>query len=140
MNTQQDPAENSRLREALAVIIGRLQIEADDRVAMRRNVELRWLEDTRQHQGNYQEKITKDLQNDKKSTLFINETRPKTNSCDARLSDMLFPTDDKNWGVGPTPVPELTNQAKESLEGAKELLDQATAFQGVAWVMHTSAP
>lgn len=128
--SQPDMAENARLKEALDVIIGRLQVEADDRVSKRRNVELRWLEDTRQHQGIYQETILADLKNAKKSTLFINETRPKTNSCDARLSDMLFPTDDKNWGIKPTPVPELTNQAKESLTGAKELLDQATAFQG----------
>jgi hypothetical protein len=28
----------------------------------------------------------------------------------ARLKDLLFPTDEKNWGIGPTPVPTLADR------------------------------
>ena len=37
---------------------------------------------------------------------------------ESRLSDMLFPTDDRNWGIGPTPVPELTVEAESVAQAA----------------------
>lgn len=48
-----------------------------------------------------------------RSRIFINITRPKTNSAEARLADMLFPLDERNWGIKPTPVPELTKAMQE---------------------------
>lgn len=42
-----------------------------------------------------------------RSTVFIGMTRQKTNGAEARLADILFPTDEKNWGIKPTPKPEL---------------------------------
>lgn len=42
-----------------------------------------------------------------RSTIFIGLTRQKANAAEARLSDILLPTDDRNWGIQPTPVPEL---------------------------------
>jgi len=42
-----------------------------------------------------------------RSTVFIGITRTKTNSAEARLADILLPTDDRNWGIKPTPRPEL---------------------------------
>jgi hypothetical protein len=54
-----------------------------------------------------------------KSRAIINMTRPKTKAWAARLSDLLFPADDKNWGVSPTPVPELTDKAKEAAAAAE---------------------
>lgn len=100
-------------RERLAAIVGRLAKDAEERVNKRRSIEERWLDDLRQFYGQYTDKIVTELKEANKSVLFINQTRPKTNACEARLSDMLFPTDDRNWGIGPTPVPELTVQAEE---------------------------
>jgi hypothetical protein len=48
-----------------------------------------------------------------RSTVFIGLTRQKTNSAEARLSDIVLPTDDKNFGVDPTPNPQLTRQLKD---------------------------
>ena len=42
-----------------------------------------------------------------RSTIFIGLTRQKANAAEARLADILLPTDDRNWGIQPTPVPEL---------------------------------
>lgn len=42
-----------------------------------------------------------------RSTVFINITRPYVDSAAARLSDLLLPTDDKNWSIKPSPIPEL---------------------------------
>lgn len=46
------------------------------------------------------------------STVFINITRPYVDAASARVSDMLLPTDDRSWGMEPTPVPELASMAE----------------------------
>lgn len=109
--------ENDR-RDGVAAIIGRLEQEVEARIGKRSIIEERWLEDLRRYHGSYDEAIQKDLKQAKKSSLFINQTRPKTNAMEARLSDMLFPTDENNWGIKPTPVPELTLGAKQAAQRA----------------------
>ena len=42
-----------------------------------------------------------------KSTVFCKITQPYVKAAAARVSDMLDPTDDKNWSIHDTPVPEL---------------------------------
>lgn len=53
---------------------------------------------------------TGDERSPRRSTVFVNITRSKTNAAEARLADMLFPVDERNWGISPTPVPELVAQ------------------------------
>ena len=48
-----------------------------------------------------------------RSTVYIGLTRQKTNSAEARLSDMLLPTDDRNWGIQPSPDPQLMGMARQ---------------------------
>ena len=43
-----------------------------------------------------------------RSTVFIGLTRMKTNAAEARLADILLPTDDRNWGIKPTPNPTMS--------------------------------
>lgn len=112
-------------RERLRDIVGRLSKEADERVQKRNLIEKRWLADLAQYHGKYDDKITQDLKAANKSKLFINQTRPKTNAMEARLSDMLFPTDDRNYGIQPTPVPELTVEAEEAAKSAAQLRQQS---------------
>lgn len=47
-----------------------------------------------------------------RSTVYIGLTRQKTNAGESRLSDILLPTDDRNWGIQPTPIPELSEMAQ----------------------------
>ena len=42
-----------------------------------------------------------------RSTVFPNITRPYCDAAAARIADMLLPTDDRSWGIKPTPIPEL---------------------------------
>ena len=42
-----------------------------------------------------------------KSTVFPNITQPYVDAAAARISDMLLPTDDRNFVIEPTPIPEL---------------------------------
>lgn len=47
-----------------------------------------------------------------RSTVFMNITRSYVDASSARVADMLLPTDDKNWGIRPTPIPELESMLK----------------------------
>lgn len=49
-----------------------------------------------------------------RSTVFIGMTRQKTNAAEARVADILLPTDDRNWGIQPTPDPEVMGLTKRN--------------------------
>jgi hypothetical protein len=115
------------LKARLLSIVGRLQDEANDRVNKREHIEKRWLADLEQYHGKYDETTLKNLKAGNKSQLFVNMTRPKTDAMTARLEDLLFPTDDRNWGIRPTPVPSLTEEAEAAVEQAEQLAEQAKA-------------
>lgn len=125
-----DPeVERQRLASKLVGIAGRLETEANKRVGLRGPLEREWIEDLQQYNGRYDDDTEKRLNKDaSKSKLFLNMTRNKTDAMSARLMDLLFPTDDKNWGIQPTPVPRLTMAAEEAEKAAfslKQQLEQA---------------
>ena len=49
-----------------------------------------------------------------RSTVFIGLTRQKTNSAEARIADILLPTDDRNWGIQPTPKPDVAEMGRDT--------------------------
>ena len=88
------------------------------------HVEKRWTQDANQYQGedDTARRVSTmmeaaregfpvqggDGSKPSRSSVVVNITRGKTNASEARLADMLLPTDDQNWAIKPTPVPELT--------------------------------
>lgn len=46
-----------------------------------------------------------------RSRVYLNITKPKTDTAVSRVQEMLLPHDDKPWEVRPTPIPELTKAA-----------------------------
>jgi len=72
--------------------------------AFRRPKELEWLESLRQYKGLYDPeiKITPGL-----SRVYPKITRSKENQILSRLMEMLFPEQDKNWEITPSPNPQL---------------------------------
>jgi len=54
--------------------------------------------------------------------VVVGVTRQKTNAAEARLADILLPTDDRNWGIQPTPDPECA----AALRSEDNLVDPAT--------------
>jgi len=42
-----------------------------------------------------------------RSRVVINIVRPKVDQAIARMCEILLPTDDKNWGIKATPIPEI---------------------------------
>jgi hypothetical protein len=99
---------------ALQRVIGRLDREFQDQVARKRQIEVRWLEDYRAYYGKYPVTVQAKLTAEQRSEVFVMATRDKTNAWEARLYDMLFPTDDENWDIEPTPEPELDERIKKA--------------------------
>ena len=124
--------------ERVTALACKLQDEADSRVRLRSAIEQRWIEDLRQFHGQYDDEIKRRLGVGvaARSTLNMNLTRIKTNTLSARLIDLLFPTDDRHWGIGPTPVPEMDkveDELQDQMDGAKKGVVEADAtFDEVA--------
>jgi len=115
-----------KVQDAAEPIIRKLAAQAREQMSLRGSIEQRWLEDLRQFHGVYDKETDTELKNDdSRSRTFINITRPKTNSWAARLGDMLLPNDERNWGIDPTPIPELNSEAREIARMAEEAAQQA---------------
>lgn len=51
-----------------------------------------------------------------RSNVFLNITRPYVDAAAAKVADMLLPTDDKNFAIAPTPIPDLIDQQDDDTE------------------------
>ena len=94
-----------RLDDLGATLTRRVQKQITARAA----IEERWLDDLRQYHGKYDRDTETRLERDQTgaSRIFVNRTGPKCRALIARLGDMLFPSDDRNWVIKATPSPEL---------------------------------
>lgn len=57
-----------------------------------------------------------------RSTLFVGVTRQKTNAAEARLADIVLPSDDRNFGIDPMNTPEMLR----GLRDADPMVDPST--------------
>lgn len=118
-----------RARDRMSAFGSKLQRLADERVAGRIEIEKRWLEDLYQYNGKYDSETQSRLAaSASKSKVFVNITRPKSNTIEARLVDMLFPTDDKNWGIDPTPVPRLGEALRDEDPAVRDAANMTMAI------------
>ena len=107
-------------------LVRTLENQAATAVQRRKPTEERWLKDLRQFHGLYESDIDSILREDPaRSKIFVNITRTKTNGWNARLGDLLFPNDEKNWGIDPTPVPDLAESAKAAVTEALAMDERA---------------
>lgn len=65
--------------------------------------------------------------NGPRSRVFLNITKPKTDTSCARVSEMALPTDDRPWEYQPTPVPEIEDAIERQDERPIQLADGETA-------------
>ncbi len=129
---EMDAETRAAMLEALGTAIALKRKEA---VEGRQNlgIEKAWEEDEAHYQGfddankhefgDSKSKPTEggrssELPKPKGSTLFPNLTGPYTDAGAAKVADMLLPTDDRNFVVDPTPMPDILDEE----EGWPELL------------------
>lgn len=85
-----------------------LQREADERVSLRSEVEERWLKNVRQINGIYEpDDLPPKDPEEFGCRLFMPMTRRLRNMVEARLVDVIFPSDQRFWVLDPSPVAEL---------------------------------
>lgn len=96
---------------ALGVWGQQLRTQLEEQLRQRDPIERRWVEDIRQYHGNTYYDGGLQTEKDKDAITGgkcgFNRTRTKVNTGTGRLADLLFPADDKNWTIKPSPVPEL---------------------------------
>jgi hypothetical protein len=119
-----EEAEQQR-QDQLQHFGGGLQTKFNKQVSLKKEIEKRWLDDLRHYNGVYDlETSAKLQQSEKGSKIFVNLTRSKCNNAESKWSDLVLPTDDKNWGIKPTPVPTLVKALKD--ETPLQLIDGTT--------------
>jgi hypothetical protein len=62
-----------------------------------------------------------------RSRVYLNITKPKTDTAIARVQEMLLPHDDKPWEVVPTPIPEFAEAIEGQDDSPVQLADGSTA-------------
>ncbi|WP_445012177.1 portal protein [Vreelandella stevensii] len=125
MTDELSPDEIEALRqqheEELSALGAKLHRLAYEQVAAKQQIETRWLEDLRQYSGKYTpDQLTRMIAKGG-SQVFVNITRNKTRAAIARLSDMLLPNDDTNFGIKPTPVPSMSRMAPPGMAAQPEM-------------------
>jgi hypothetical protein len=68
-----------------------------------------WLEDLRQYKGIYDPEVL-DKIGPVRSKVYPRYTRSKVQPLIAKLNDTLFPDNDRNWEILPTPKPEISKE------------------------------
>jgi hypothetical protein len=72
-----------------------------------------------------------DVKTPKGSTLFPNITQPYVDAAAAKVADMLLPTDDRNFVVEPTPVPDILDEEEGWPEIVPEAVPQGAPAPGL---------
>ncbi len=63
-----------------------------------------------------------------RSRVVINIVRPKVDQAVARMCEILFPVDDRNWGIKPTPLPEMVDMVGNDAETVDPATGQPTGL------------
>ena len=68
------------------------------------------------------------IQDGTRSRVVINIVRPKVDQAVARMCEILLPTDDKNWGIKPTPIPEVAEMSGDQRQTVDPMTGEPTGM------------
>lgn len=117
--------EENAIRDLTGAIVTRLSKLAADQVQAKTDIEQRWIRNVRAFHGYYDPQTEKSLKEKRQSKAYVKMTRAKTVALEAKLFDLIFPTDDRNWGISATPVPKLTREQRDASANAAAAAEQA---------------
>jgi hypothetical protein len=81
-------------------------------IADRSLVELQWLKNLRQYNGTYDPDVIIPAE---RSKAYPRDTRRKIRGCVAKLMEMMFPSQDRNWGLEVSPNPDIPQDALQEI-------------------------
>ena len=67
-------------------------------------------------------------QDGNRSRVVINIVRPKVDQATARMCEILFPVDDRNWDIKPTPIPEIADMTGDERPTVDPQTGEATGM------------
>ena len=127
---QEDARAKAKLMNAIEVLSASLVKKRDIAVSARAScgIEQIWREDELAFEGLDEASIKNRMidyatqtspgmasrKGPRRSKVVINIIRPKCETAEGRFSEILLPTDSKNWGLKRTPVPELIKGLKDN--------------------------
>lgn len=103
-DTSEADAEARKMR--VSAMGMRLYALAEDQVQQRQHIEERWYKAVRQFNGQYDPGTFGDS-DAYGSRVYVPLTRRLCGLIEARLFDMLFPSDERSYVIEPTPVPDM---------------------------------
>lgn len=139
--TPEGPSELERRLEIIEKASAKLVGLRDHYIRSRQQhgVEARWGDALRLYYGEHDD--APDLLDQRvpksasapRSRVVVNIVGPKTDSGIARLQDLLFPVDEPNWDIRPTPVPKMASMLKDRRpvldDAGNPLIDQTTGSE-----------
>lgn len=98
--------DKAQLQRVGRMLKGRFERYKSDR----RGTEQQWMQNLRQILGQYDPEVLNNLAANQ-SRAYPRITRVKCNSMVARLMSLLFPSEERNWSLSPSPRPSLEADA-----------------------------
>ena len=130
--TKVDPGGEPPVKELnpddLRMVGQKMRLVFDQYVSDRRIAELRWLRNQRQYLGIYDPEVDKEL-NANRSRAYPRITRVKCISVLARIMNLMFPGDERNWELKASPSPDFTVAEVKEAVARQQKKDQDAGTQ-----------
>lgn len=128
-------------KEKLLSLGLKLKTKLEEYKKSRKQLELQWLKNYRQYRGIYDPEILKAIPDDR-SKAYPKLTRTKVIGLLARVMEMMFPGNEKNWSLHPSPVPNVPQEALTEILGQlrQQAAQEAQAAQQQAQAAGQSLP
>lgn len=106
----------------LAILASTIQRDIDDRVSRRLTIEKRWLTDIASRKGEYDSETLAKMSTTR-SRAFFRGTRKLCDFAEARVSEMVMPTDGRNFSITTTPIADLPMGMEGEIEAIQKEAD-----------------
>ncbi len=91
----------------------------------RQLLEQQWIKNLRQYQGTYDPEVAARIP-DERSHVYPKDTRIKVKGGVAKLMEMMFPAQDRNWALAVSPIPSIPKDALSAIIKSLEIGQQQT--------------
>lgn len=110
--------------EQLAKLGTTLKGQLDQFIADRSLLEVQWLKNLRQYQGKYDPEILAKIP-EERSQVYPRDTRVKVKGGVAKMMEMMFPSQDRNWTLSTSPVPSIPQEELQNILSTLQMQYQA---------------
>lgn len=100
--------------EELAKLGNHLKSQLGQFITDRQLVELQWLKNLRQYLGQYDPDVLANIPAER-SHVYPRDTRVKVKGGVAKMMEMMFPSQDRNWALSVSPNPSIPKEALQEI-------------------------